>query len=45
LTVGLGTGLETKHWDFNVGARLLFQSHSPKAYFAGGAFGGLQLHF
>ena len=44
-TLGLGTGLETRNWDFNLGTTLLLQSHSPEAYFTGGAFGGLQLHF
>lgn len=43
--MGLGTGIETEHWDFTIGARTLFHQESPKATFVGGAFGGFQFHF
>lgn len=45
LQVGLGTGLETKYWDFSIGALASFHSQSAKTTLVGGAFGGLQLHF
>ncbi|WP_372637309.1 DUF5723 family protein [Fodinibius sp.] len=45
LQVGLGSGIETNHWDFNVGARALFRQESAGATLVGAAFGGLQLHF
>lgn len=43
--MGFGTGIETTHWDFTVGARALFQERSPQTSLVGAAFGGLQFHF
>lgn len=43
--MGLGTGIETRRWDFTIGVRTLFRQESPRATLVGGAFGGLQFHF
>lgn len=43
--MGLGTGIETNHWDFTVGARALFRQESPGTTLVGAAFGGLHFHF
>lgn len=43
--MGLGTGIETNHWDFTVGARTLFRQESPGATLVGVAVGGFQFHF
>jgi len=42
--LGLGTGIETKYWDFNVGAQVLVRSRTFTSEVVGGAFAGLQIH-
>jgi len=42
--LGLGTGIETKYWDLNIGAQVLIRSKTFTSEFVGGAFAGLQLH-
>lgn len=42
--LGLGTGIETKHWDFNIGTQLLLRSQTFTSEIVGGAFAGIQLH-
>jgi hypothetical protein len=43
--LGLGTGLEMEHWDFNIGTQVLIRSRTFTSEIIGGAFAGLQLHF
>lgn len=42
--VGLGTGFESRYWDFNISTQVIFRSHTFTTEFVGGAFAGLQLH-
>lgn len=42
--LSMGTGIETQHWDFNVGAQILFRSETFTTDFGGGAFAGIKLH-
>lgn len=42
--LGLGTGIETKHWDLNLGTQVLIRSNTFTSEFVGGAFAGIQLH-
>ena len=42
--VGIGTGYESRYWDFNVGTQIIFRSQTFTTEFVGGAFAGLQLH-
>jgi hypothetical protein len=42
--VGIGTGYESRYWDFNVGTQIIFRSHTLTTEFVGGAFAGLQFH-
>lgn len=42
--IGVGTGIETRHWNFTVGTQLLFKSQSITSEFAGAAFAGIQVH-
>ncbi|TYP95054.1 hypothetical protein LX73_0349 [Fodinibius salinus] len=42
--LSMGTGIETQHWDFNVGAQILFRSKTFTTDFGGGAFAGIELH-
>ncbi len=43
--LGLGTGLEMEHWDFNIGTQVLIRSRTFTSEIVGGAFAGIQLHF
>lgn len=43
--MGLGTGIETSHWDFTIGVRTLFRQESPRTTLVGAAFSGLEFHF
>lgn len=43
--LGMGTGLETRYIDFNIGTQVMLQSRTLTSEFVGGAFAGLQLHF
>lgn len=42
--VSLGTGIETRYWDFNIGSQLLVRSNTFTSEITGGAFAGIQLH-
>lgn len=42
--IGLGTGIETRYWDFNVGTQIILRSRTFTSEFVGGAFAGIQLH-
>lgn len=42
--IGLGTGIETRYLDFNIGTQLTLRSRTFTSEFAGGAFAGIQLH-
>jgi len=42
--LGLGTGLEMEHWDFNIGTQVLIRSRTFTSEIIGGAFAGIQLH-
>ncbi len=42
--VGIGTGYESRYWDFNIGTQIIFRSHNFTTEFVGGAFAGIQLH-
>lgn len=42
--IGLGTGIETRYWDFNVGAQVILRSRTFTSEFVGSAFAGLQFH-
>lgn len=42
--ISLGTGIETRYWDFNIGTQLTLRSRTFTSEFAGGAFAGIQLH-
>lgn len=42
--IGLGTGIETRYLDFNIGTQLVVRSRTFTSEFAGGAFAGIQLH-
>jgi hypothetical protein len=42
--VGIGTGYESRYWDFNIGTQIIFRSNTLTTEFVGGAFAGLQLH-
>lgn len=41
---GVGTGIETRYWDFNIGTQIILRSRTFTSEFAGGAFAGIQLH-
>ncbi|WP_138429395.1 DUF5723 family protein [Fodinibius saliphilus] len=43
--VGLGTGIETKNWTFNISTQILIRSRTLTSELIGGAFAGLQFHF
>jgi hypothetical protein len=42
--MGIGTGYESRYWDFNIGTQIIFRSHTFTTEFVGGAFAGIQLH-
>jgi len=42
--VGIGTGYESRYWDFNIGTQIIFRSQTFTTEFVGGAFAGLQFH-
>lgn len=42
--VGVGTGIETRNWDFNIGTQLLLRSRTFTSEIMGGAFAGIKLH-
>ncbi|WP_445666349.1 DUF5723 family protein [Fodinibius sp. AD559] len=42
--VAIGTGYESRYWDFNIGTQIIFRSHTLTTEFVGGAFAGIQLH-
>lgn len=42
--VGVGTGYESRYWDFNIGTQIIFRSQTFTTEFVGGAIAGLQLH-
>ncbi|HEX6983522.1 MAG TPA: DUF5723 family protein [Balneolaceae bacterium] len=42
--IGLGTGIETRYWDFTVGTQVILQSQALTSEFVGGAFAGIQVH-
>jgi hypothetical protein len=42
--LGMGTGLETRYWDFNVGTQIIIRSKTFTTEFVGGAIASLQLH-
>lgn len=42
--LGVGTGIETRYWDFNIGTQVILRSRTFTSEFAGGAFAGIQLH-
>ncbi|MDZ7660585.1 DUF5723 family protein [Fodinibius sp.] len=42
--VGIGTGYESRYWDFNIGTQIIFRSNTFTTEFVGGAFAGIQLH-
>ncbi len=42
--IGLGTGIETRYWDFNIGTQIILRSRTFTSEFVGGAFAGVQLH-
>lgn len=44
IRVGLGTGLETKNWNFSLSTQVLLRAGSLTSHVAGGAVAGLQLH-
>lgn len=41
---GMGTGLESRYWDLNIGAQIILRSRTFTSEFAGSAFAGIQLH-
>lgn len=45
VNIGFGTGLESRYWDFKIGAQIIMRSQTLTSEFSGGAFAGLQLHF
>lgn len=42
--VGIGTGYESRYWDFNLGTQIIFRSNTFTTEFVGGAFAGIQIH-
>lgn len=42
--LSMGTGFESRYWDFNVGTQILFHSKTFTTDFGGGAFAGIKLH-
>lgn len=42
--VGIGTGFETRYWNFTVGTQLLFRSQTLTSEFVSAAFAGIQIH-
>lgn len=42
--LGLGTGIETTYWNFNIGTQILIRSRTFTSEIVGGAFAGIQLH-
>ena len=45
LSIGFGTGVETKYWDFTVSGQALLENGLSDTAVSGGAFGGFQFHF
>ena len=43
--LGLGTGIETRHWDFSIGSQVILRSTTFTSELVGGAVAGIQLHF
>jgi hypothetical protein len=41
---GVGTGYESRYWDFNIGAQIILRSRTITSEFVGGAFAGLEFH-
>ena len=41
---GIGTGYESRYWDFNIGAQIILRSRTITSEFVGGAFAGLEFH-
>ena len=42
--LGIGTGFESRYWDFNIGTQILIRSRTLTSEMVGGAFAGIQLH-
>lgn len=42
--LGMGTGIETRHWDLTLGTQIILRSRTFTSEFVGGAFAGIQLH-
>lgn len=42
--LGLGTGFETRYWDFTLGTQIYFRSQALTTNVVGGGFAGIQLH-
>ena len=42
---GLGTGIETKHWDLSIGSQVIVRSTTFTTELVGGALAGIQFHF
>lgn len=42
--IGLGSGIETRYWDFNIGTQVILRSRTFTSELVGGAFAGIQLH-
>jgi hypothetical protein len=42
--LGVGTGIETRYWDLNIGTQIILRSRTFTSEFAGGAFAGIQFH-
>lgn len=42
--LGMGTGIETRYWDLNIGGQLLLRSRTFTSEFVGSAFAGIQIH-
>lgn len=44
VTIGLGTGINTRYWNFSVSSQVLLRSSSLTSELVGGAVAGLQFH-
>jgi len=42
--LGMGTGIETRYWDLNLGTQIILRSRSFTTEFVGAAVAGLQIH-
>jgi len=42
--IGMGTGIETHYWDFNIGTQVILRSRTFTSEFVGSAFAGIELH-